>query len=82
MRGLLLGLLVAVLPRLARADTLYIAGGDGGEGQALDHVEQFSVEADGPWTVIQPLPQPRIFTAAAAVDTSLYVVDGKGPYKG
>ena len=82
MRGLLLGLLAAALPRLARADTLYIAGGDGGEGQALDMVEQFSVEGDGPWTTIQPLPQPRIFTAAAAVDKSLYVVDGKGSYKG
>jgi len=58
--------------------TLYVIGGDGGEGyaRALNTTEAFD-PVTNEWTVKAPMPTARHHAASAVVDGEIYVIGGR-----
>ena len=54
---------------------IYVAGGEGEGGNALDTVEVYDLDA-GQWTAQTPLPSPRANLALAQVDGTLFAAGG------
>ncbi len=65
----------AGLMAAAIGDTLYVAGGNDGNGIST-RVARFDT---GTWEKLPPLPEGRVMGAMLALDGALYVVGGRGP---
>ncbi|MDF0679536.1 MAG: kelch repeat-containing protein [Candidatus Nitrosocosmicus sp.] len=58
--------------------TLYVMGGDGGEGydRALNATESYDPNTNQ-WTIHSSMPTPRHHAASAVVDGNIYVIGGR-----